>query len=82
MPGVQAVFHRGNLSKIYRVDPSAGFDAYLDEKRPPFEDDKIRYFGQYIALARIIHPLGSDRPVLPFGVYRCGWTRSQWHFSR
>lgn len=51
MPGVHAVFHYGNLPKLYRVDPSAGFDAYVDEKRPPFEDEEIRYHGQYVALA-------------------------------
>lgn len=50
MPGVHAILHRENLGKLYRVDPSAGFDAYLDEHRPPFEDDEIRYHGQYIAL--------------------------------
>ena len=28
-----------------------GFDGICDERRPPFEDDVIRYYGQYIALA-------------------------------
>jgi xanthine dehydrogenase YagR molybdenum-binding subunit len=51
MPGVHTILHRGNIGKLYRVDPSAGFDAYLDERRPPFEDDDIHYHGQYIALA-------------------------------
>ena len=23
--------------------------GYLDEKRPPFDDDTIRYYGQYVA---------------------------------
>jgi xanthine dehydrogenase YagR molybdenum-binding subunit len=50
MPGVHAILHRGNIGKLYRVDPSAGFGAYLDERRPPFEDDEIRYHGQYVAL--------------------------------
>ncbi|MES2462970.1 MAG: xanthine dehydrogenase family protein molybdopterin-binding subunit [Armatimonadota bacterium] len=52
MPGVHAILHRGNIEKMYRVEPSAGFsEAYLDERRPPFEDDIVRYHGQYIALA-------------------------------
>ena len=28
-----------------------GFDGICEERRPPFEDDVIRYYGQYIALA-------------------------------
>src|ERR1700729_169385 len=47
MPGVQAGYHRGNAGRIYRSAPGAGFYAYLDERRPPFEDDTIRYYGQY-----------------------------------
>jgi xanthine dehydrogenase YagR molybdenum-binding subunit len=48
MPGVRAVFTRENFGKFYR----AGFsmDARIDEKRPPFEDDNIYYYGQYIGL--------------------------------
>jgi xanthine dehydrogenase YagR molybdenum-binding subunit len=45
MPGVRMVLHRGNIGKLYRVQ-----GAMLDEKRPPFEDDVIRYYGQYVAL--------------------------------
>ena len=50
MPGVKAVFHRGNIGKLYRVAPSNGFEGVVDEKRPPFEDDVIRYYGQYLAV--------------------------------
>src|SRR6185295_9274150 len=28
-----------------------GFEGIIDERRPPFEDDVVRYYGQYIALA-------------------------------
>src|SRR5262249_14135288 len=31
--------------------PAPGFDRVCLERRPPFEDDVIRYYGQYIALA-------------------------------
>ena len=51
MPGVRAVFHRENIGKIYRSVLGAGFDGICDERRPPFEDDVVRYYGQYIALA-------------------------------
>jgi len=51
MPGVRAIFHRANLGKIFRSTPAPGFDRVCLERRPPFEDDVIRYYGQYIALA-------------------------------
>jgi xanthine dehydrogenase YagR molybdenum-binding subunit len=51
MPGVRAVFHRENIGKIYRSVLGPGFDGICDERRPPFEDDVVRYYGQYIALA-------------------------------
>jgi xanthine dehydrogenase YagR molybdenum-binding subunit len=51
MPGVHAVFHRGNIGKMFRSTPAPGFDRICLERRPPFEDDVIRYYGQYIALA-------------------------------
>jgi len=50
MPGVRAVYHRENIGPIYRVPPGEGFSAYLDERRPPFEDDVIRYYGQFVAV--------------------------------
>src|SRR5262249_23754187 len=49
MPGVRAIFHRQNIGKISRSVPSD--DSTTDEHRPPFEDDIIRYYGQYVALA-------------------------------
>src|SRR6185295_8700319 len=51
MPGVRAVLHRGNIGKIFRSTPAPGFDRVCEERRPPFEDDVIYYYGQYIALA-------------------------------
>src|SRR5258706_9622686 len=51
MPGVRVVLHRGNIGKILRSTPAPGFDRVCEERRPPFEDDVIRYYGQYIALA-------------------------------
>src|SRR5438046_10446773 len=51
MPGVRAVFHRENIGKIFRSVLGPGFDGSTGERRPPFEDDVARYYGQYIALA-------------------------------
>src|SRR5258708_29201998 len=51
MPGVRAVFHRENIGKIFRSVLGQGFDGICDERRPPFEDDVVRYYRQYIALA-------------------------------
>src|ERR1700722_4748915 len=51
MVGVVAILHRENIGKLYRSAPDQTFSAYLDEKRPAFEDDTISYGGQYVALA-------------------------------
>src|SRR6202049_522026 len=54
MPGVRALFLRNSIGKLFRakVDQSFGAEmSYLDETRPPLEDDVIRYYGQYVALA-------------------------------
>ena len=51
MPGVRAIFHHANIGKIFRSTPAPGFDRVCLERRPPFEDDVVRYYGQYIALA-------------------------------
>src|SRR2546425_732380 len=51
MPGVRAILHRANIGKIFRSVPEPGFEGICEERRPPFEDDVVRYYGQYIALA-------------------------------
>jgi len=51
MPGVRAIFHRENIGKIFRSVQGQGFEGIIDERRPPFEDEVIRYYGQYVALA-------------------------------
>src|ERR1700683_4362971 len=47
MPGVIEIFHRGNVGALYAPTPENGI---FDEGRPPFADDIVRYYGQYIAL--------------------------------
>ena len=51
MPGVRAVFHRENIGHFFRVPPNVDFSIVIDERRPPFEDDTVRYYGQYVAVA-------------------------------
>jgi xanthine dehydrogenase YagR molybdenum-binding subunit len=51
MPGVRAIFHRENIGKIFRSTMGQGFEGICEERRPPFEDDVVGYYGQYIALA-------------------------------
>ena len=51
MRGVRAIFHRENIGKIFRSTMGQGFEGICEERRPPFEDDVVRYYGQYIALA-------------------------------
>src|ERR671931_1002715 len=51
MSGVRAIFHRANIGKIFRSVMGKGMEGICIERRPPFEDDVIRYYGQYVALA-------------------------------
>jgi xanthine dehydrogenase YagR molybdenum-binding subunit len=51
MPGVRAIFHRANIGKIFRSVMGKGMEGICVERRPPFEDDVVRYYGQYVALA-------------------------------
>src|SRR3954470_7251023 len=51
MPGVRAIFHRANIGKIFRSVLEKGMEGICIERRPPFEDDVVRYYGQYVALA-------------------------------
>src|SRR5450631_2021820 len=47
MPGVVEIFHRENVGALH--EPSDD-DGIVEEARPPFADDVIRYYGQYVAL--------------------------------
>jgi xanthine dehydrogenase YagR molybdenum-binding subunit len=52
MLGMRAILHRENIGKIFRsVLGPRKLEGIVDERRPPLEDDVIRYYGQYIALA-------------------------------
>ena len=47
MPGVVLVLHHGNVGPLFRVARGGGRPS---ESRPPFEDETISYWGQYVAL--------------------------------
>src|SRR2546423_9121512 len=51
MPGLRSIFHRANIGKIFRSVLGKGMEGICIERRPPFDDDVVRYYGQYIALA-------------------------------
>lgn len=48
MPGVLMVLHHGNIQGVYRTFPHEQ-DGSMAETRPPFEDNNITYWGQYVA---------------------------------
>ena len=50
MPGVLTILHHGNIQKLYRPAGSLEEMSRPGESRPPFEDDIIYYYGQYVAL--------------------------------
>jgi xanthine dehydrogenase YagR molybdenum-binding subunit len=45
MPGVLLVLHHGNVGPLFR----AGSGGRNSESRPPFEDETVYYWGQYVA---------------------------------
>jgi xanthine dehydrogenase YagR molybdenum-binding subunit len=49
MPGVLLVFHHRNIEKVYRLFQGQD-DGRTSEARPPFEDDSIYYWGQFVAV--------------------------------
>ncbi|HEY3930562.1 MAG TPA: xanthine dehydrogenase family protein molybdopterin-binding subunit [Candidatus Koribacter sp.] len=50
MPGVLAILHHGNIEKLYHPAGALEETSRPGESRPPFEDDIIYYYGQYVAL--------------------------------
>lgn len=49
MPGVRAVLRRGSFPPLASV--GSEMPMVIDEHRPPFADNEVRYYGQYVALA-------------------------------
>lgn len=50
MPGVLAILHHGNIDPLFRPAGQLLPSSRAGEVRPPFEDDKVYYYGQYVAL--------------------------------
>jgi xanthine dehydrogenase YagR molybdenum-binding subunit len=48
LPGVLRVYYHGHAPTLYHPIPNDD-DAFLDEPRPPFDDNTIYYAGQYVA---------------------------------
>ena len=50
MPGVLGILHHGNTEKLYRAAKVFEESSRPGESRPPFDDDGVYYYGQYVAL--------------------------------
>ncbi|MGE7991073.1 xanthine dehydrogenase family protein molybdopterin-binding subunit [Pseudomonas sp. NPDC089554] len=55
MPGVLTVIHHGNMASLHQSPSLFSFNdvrgtTKVDEQRLPFEDNKVSYFGQFVAL--------------------------------
>lgn len=54
VPGVIEILHHDNIGAVHEIPaggiPGSGDIPMIDERRPPFADRTIRYFGQYIGL--------------------------------
>jgi xanthine dehydrogenase YagR molybdenum-binding subunit len=50
MPGVLAILHHGNVDRLYRPAGPLEDSSRPGESRPPFEDETIYYYGQFVAL--------------------------------
>jgi len=48
MPGVRIVYTHDNIGKFFHINAASGVKT--DERRPPLEDNTVRYYGQYVAL--------------------------------
>ncbi|MCU1297665.1 MAG: oxidoreductase [Acidobacteriaceae bacterium] len=50
MPGVLAILHHGNIEHLYHPANQFEDQSRPGESRPPFEDDRVYYYGQFVAL--------------------------------
>ena len=50
MPGVLAILHHGNMAHLYRPAGALAEQSRPGESRPPFEDENVYYYGQFVAL--------------------------------
>lgn len=50
MPGVIDIFHHGHFPSLYRTPSSFAQGNKVEETRLPFEDERVYYEGQFVAL--------------------------------
>lgn len=50
MPGVLAILHYGNTDPLFRAAGPFEPSSHPSESRPPFEDDNVYYYGQFVAV--------------------------------
>jgi xanthine dehydrogenase YagR molybdenum-binding subunit len=50
LTGVLLILHHGNMDKVYRLFRGQD-EGSVSEARPPFEDETISYWGQFVAVA-------------------------------
>src|ERR1700761_6749517 len=50
MPGVITILHHGNSDLLFRTAGPFEPNSRTSESRPPFEDDVVYYYGQFVAL--------------------------------
>jgi xanthine dehydrogenase YagR molybdenum-binding subunit len=50
MPGVLTIITHENTDQLFRPAGQLEQESRAGEARPPFEDDKVYYYGQYVAL--------------------------------
>jgi len=50
MPGVLTIIHHGNADPLFRTAGPFEPNSRTSESRPPFEDDVVYYYGQFVAL--------------------------------
>ena len=48
MPGVRAIYTHENFGTLHRLPEDS--KLRIDERRPPLQDNEVRYYGQYVAL--------------------------------
>ena len=49
-PGVLDIFHHGHFPDLYHTPSSMAQNNKVEETRLPFEDDRVYYAGQFVAL--------------------------------
>jgi xanthine dehydrogenase YagR molybdenum-binding subunit len=49
-PGVVLILTHENRGRLGRMPVTDGMEGWTPESRPPLDDDRIHYFGQYVAM--------------------------------